>query len=798
MTHARTKIRLSSAIVATSVLVLGAAVPATALASPGATAQASATLILRSPDKAATEALAAATGLSRAERENRLAATLPLPATKAAALASIKALGLSVDKSTLWSLVVHGPAQAISALVSSGARSGPVTTSPALAPAVESVLSGGPTNLMQPRAFRTVTGADFRTAYNASNVLPAGVAAPVIATLQFAGWNPADLTQFAANTGLPAPAPTTFTAVPIDGINPALLSSGSTEVALDQESIYSVDPSALQRAYYAPNSLSGVVDALDAVATDAHSTSSIMALSTSWGFCEPSTTSAVINQMHDAYVDAVAAGVTVFAASGDDGSADCESSDTPSSVNAVDYPASDPVVVGVGGTNLDTVGPVETAWGDFNNGPFQGSGGGVSGGWPRPAYQGAVAPAATFREVPDIAADASDLSPFPVSISGSTHQVYGTSLAAPISAALMTAELSSRGITNGGVGDIHVALYSAPATSFRDITVGTNGAFNAAAGYDMVTGLGAVNWHAIVDQLLVAPVVTAPAVQKSRTITPTVTAPGAQSFIGWATGTGTPPACTTVTGRPLTPPAVTVPADGVYTVWAEGYLGFQRCLAAVTTVVVDNGAPAVTASVTKSSASGKHVTFTWAASDQLSGVAGVDVSVLRNGKKIWAGHTAGAGSVSLAGKLGSSYEVVATASDNAGNTATVKHTLGVAYDDKSFKLSKGWTRVGSHAAFGGKLVKSATAGATAHLKAYGATFSLLTTTCPTCGIVEVFIDGHHVHDISLFSKGTKPQTAVKVFSSSKTTLRSITLVVKGTKAHGSKGVVINVDGLLAL
>jgi kumamolisin len=805
--HARTKSGLRSAAVTAALLAVTGALPATALASgPASAAQVSATLLLRSPDARGTEALAATTGLSRTERMRRLATTLPLAATKTAARAAVGALGLTVDNATPWSLVVHGPASAVAALVASGSGSGSVTSAPTLVPEAAMVVTGGPTGILQPRALRPLTGADFRAAYGASNAAPTGPNAPVVATLQLAGWNPADLTNFAAANGLPAPGPTTFTPISIDGANPGLIDTvndSSIEVALDQESIYSVNPAVAQRAYFAADTAMGVVDAIEAVATDAYTSSSIVALSTSWGSCEMPGDKDFLDFMtavHTALADAVAAGVTVFAASGDAGSADCGPVAGQPSTNAVDFPASDPLVVAVGGTNLDTVGPVETAWGnvDTPDASFQGSGGGVSVLFPRPAYQAGVAATSAFREVPDIAADASDKSPFRVTYGSQTYSVWGTSLAAPISAALLTTELASRGLTNGGVGDIHTALYSAPSTSFRDITAGTNGAYAAAPGYDMVTGLGAVNWHAVVDQLSLAPVVHAPAYQKSRTIIPTVTAPGGQSFIGWATGTGTPPACSTATGRPTTPASVTVPADGVYTVWAEGYLGYQRCVTGVTTVVVDNGAPAVSLSAKASSTSGKHVKYSWAVSDKLSGVSGVDASVLRNGKKIWSGHTAGSGTITLKGQLGSSYQLVVAATDNVGNATTAKHLLAVAYDDKSFTFSTGWSRVTSHAAFGGKLVKSAKPGATAHLKAYGSTFSLLTTTCSTCGIVEVFVDGRHVHDISLFSKGSKPQRAVKLFTSSSAKLRSITLVVKGTKAPGGKGVTLNVDGLLAL
>jgi hypothetical protein len=313
----------------------------------------------------------------------------------------------------------------------------------------------------------------------------------------------------------------------------------------------------------------------------------------------------------------------------------------------------------------------------------------------------------------------------------------------------------------------------------------------------MVTGLGAPNWHALVDQLVRAPVVSAPAVTESRNIPVSVSIPGGQAFVSWATGYGTPPACTNKDGKPTTPAPVTVPSDGVYTVWAQGYLGYQRCLTGVTTVVVDGAAPAVSLAAKASSATGRTVTYSWAVSDKTSGLGSVAVSVLRNGRTIWTGDPAGSGSVTLKGRLGSSYQLVVTARDKAGNRTAANKTLPVPYDDKSFKLSTGWSRVRSHAAFGGTLVKSAKTGATARVKAYGSSFSLLTTTCATCGIVQVFVDGKHVRDISLYSKRSKSQVAVRMASYQQAKARTIVLKIRGKKASKSKGVVINLDGLVA-
>jgi hypothetical protein len=801
---ARTRSHVRSAVIAVSALALSSTLPAIAFAAPAdAGSQVSATLVLRSPDPTAVGALATAHGLSRSQRMARLAATMPSAAVRSSAQSSVAALGLTVDHTTPWTVVVHGSTRAVGALTASAAsRSGVFAENPSLVPAAATVISGGATGVFHPRALGPLTGADFRTAYNASSLPPSGATAPVIATIQLADWDPADLSSYALANGLPAPTAATYTQISVD--NDPLTPTDdddSIEPAIDQESIYSVNPYADQRAYFAPNTTQHYIDAIYQVAADAYSSASIVALSVSWGSCETDTGSLNIDSMHAAIAQVLAAGVTMFAASGDNGSHDCtDDSGNPVQADAVDYPASDPLVVAVGGTQLDPVGPVETAWSDAGMTPqaFSGSGGGVSVDWARPAYQATVAPAATMREVPDIAADAASASPFEIYVEGTNFHAWGTSLAAPVSAALLTAELGSRGLTNGGVGDIHQALYSAPATSFRDITSGTNLSYNAGPGYDMVTGLGAVNWHAVVDQLTLAPVVSVPTAGKSTTIHVAVTNPGGQQFLSWQTGFGTPPACSNNAGKAATPADVVVPKDGVYTIYAVGYLGYQRCLIGTATTIVDNSPPAASANITKSSPSGKTVTYSWAVSDKLSGVGSISTRLLRNGKLISTGHPLGSGKVVIKGKLGSVYQLVVTAADKLGNTITAKHSMSVAYDDRSFTLvGKGWKRVNSHAAFGGQLVTSAKAGTTAHLKVYGQNVYLLTTTCSTCGIVGVYVNGKHLHDISLYTKGSHPQNAVKIATFGSAALRSITLLVKGTKASGSKGVTVSLDGLLA-
>ena len=73
-------------------------------------------------------------------------------------------------------------------------------------------------------------------------------------------------------------------------------------------------------------------------------------------------------------------------------------------------------------------------------------------------------------------------------------QVGGTSLAAPMWAGLIAVANQGR-IHNGlstldGRNQTLPALYQASASSFHDVTTGSNGGFSAGAGYDFVTGRG--------------------------------------------------------------------------------------------------------------------------------------------------------------------------------------------------------------------------------------------------------------------------------------------------------------------
>ena len=182
-----------------------------------------------------------------------------------------------------------------------------------------------------------------------------------------------------------------------------------------------------------------------------------------------------------------AQGQTMFFSSGDTGS-QCPAvtgvNGVPAGIPDTNYPASSPYGIGVGGTSVLNNNPLsEIGW--------YAGGGGLSPIEPAAAFQantkvlGVAAP--PTRGVPDVSLDADPESGYDVVVSGTVEGIGGTSASAP----------SWQGIwarVNGakaGLGFAGPVLYSTePSTAFNDITVGSNGAYTAGPGYDLVTGLG--------------------------------------------------------------------------------------------------------------------------------------------------------------------------------------------------------------------------------------------------------------------------------------------------------------------
>jgi kumamolisin len=199
--------------------------------------------------------------------------------------------------------------------------------------------------------------------------------------------------------------------------------------------------------------------------------------------------------MDQAFQSAAAVGVTVFCASGDDGSRDRVSDGHAHA----DFPASSPHVVACGGTHLESVTSTitsELVWNDASGA----TGGGISDFFGLPDYQAAAhvplsanGDGRIGRGVPDIAGDAAPETGYAIRVDGSDLVFGGTSAVAPLWAGLMA--LINEQLVDP-VGFVNPVLYEElvfEADVTRDITSGNNGGYSAASGWDACTGLGTPN-----------------------------------------------------------------------------------------------------------------------------------------------------------------------------------------------------------------------------------------------------------------------------------------------------------------
>jgi kumamolisin len=314
------------------------------------------------------------------------------------------------------------------------------------------------------------------------------------------GYRAADLTTYFKNLGITAPK---VTAVGVDGgtNSPTGSASGPDgEVELDIEVAGAVAPGAQIAMYFAPNTDQGFLDALTTAVHDTTLKPSVVSIS--WGGPESSWTQQALNAFSSACEDASTIGVTVLAASGDNGSSDATTSGTPT----VDFPASSPFVLGCGGTRLAISGgsiSSEQAWNDLSADEGA-TGGGVSEVFALPAFQqSANVPKApngfVGRGVPDVAGDADPESGYDVLVDGDQTVIGGTSAVAPLWAGLLARINQSLGTS---VGYLNPSLYAASVEStLHDITTGNNGSYSAGPGWDPCTGLGSPNGAALLAAL---------------------------------------------------------------------------------------------------------------------------------------------------------------------------------------------------------------------------------------------------------------------------------------------------------
>jgi hypothetical protein len=787
------------ALTTCSCVLVAAGLSATSAAEAGATTpvpplvagpRTSVTILLKAPNQAGLNRLSVSHGLSHSQRVGALAALLPSRAVHDRVADELRQAGYSVVHQTAWTItaraatttVVHDfgtPASARgTSAVARLASSAALPRMPAeLASLASTVLPSAGANLLKPLAHRPTqahSGADFRNAYTAPGVSPeTGVdtAGPLtIATLQFTGWNKSDLAAYAAAHGLDDPLTSgQYVQIPVNQASVPtakhIRDGTDEEVDLDQEALLSTAPNANQRAYFSPNSSAGsyVEDLSQVLADVTQGTGAyhggdpkIVALSTSWGFCEGEFRDVFNNEsvanVEDILKSLTAAGVTVFAPSGDSGVYDCAESPQSTRV-AVDYPASSPVVVAVGGTNLVGTGQrgpntghnwSDTAWGctstkvceGSGEGDTGGSGGGESKVFGLPTYQAVGIGRQSFvttthhkgdfgtqghRLVPDIAADGDPKTGFALMTSDRVDDPYcdpapalhkslscppvsevtgGTSLAAPETAALFTNMLGSHGVT-AGVGDIHPALYSAYAAaggSFRDVTSGRNGA------------QADVDRHAANHTAYELPVT---------------------AQVGYDTVTGLGAAL-----WPRIAPFIFAPAAP----HAEASLR-----------VSIPQPPDIT---------GVAITAKWhgvrAASDgSAPSSASIVIDDVTSSTAVFQrGGQAVKGSRTFTAEAGDTYTLTVSERDLAGqHSSPAKATLTVPYDDPSlsFTPTESWSRVAASRDIGGSHATTTRRGATATITRTGSRYAVVVRTGPSSGVLDIDEGSAKIGSYDLYS-----------------------------------------------
>ncbi|MCX4681975.1 S53 family peptidase [Streptomyces sp. NBC_01433] len=305
------------------------------------------------------------------------------------------------------------------------------------------------------------------------------------------GFSTADLTAYYKGLGITGPVPI---AVSVDGAvnNPGKNTNYDAEVMLDLQVAGALAPKAQQLVYFAPNSAQGFLDALTSAV---HASPAPTAISISWGQYEEAWADATVDAMEDQIQDACALGITVCAASGDNGAVD----GAPDGQRHCDYPASG-YALACGGTSLtgntsnNTI-TSETVW----NNSSGATGGGVSNLWYVPDFQNAVTmpagPTGPGRGVPDVAGNADPMTGYQIRLNGAAAVYGGTSAVAPLWAALICRLVQASG---KHFGLIQTQLYTgATATTtapgFRDITSGNNNGYSSTSGWDACTGLGTPN-----------------------------------------------------------------------------------------------------------------------------------------------------------------------------------------------------------------------------------------------------------------------------------------------------------------
>jgi subtilase family serine protease len=331
-------------------------------------------------------------------------------------------------------------------------------------------------------------GSDMRAAYYGSGLLTGK--GQSVGLFELAGYQLSDVINFFKQVKEPLKVPVKGVSVNGAMLNCPPASCDDSEQALDIEMAISMAPGLKQVVVYV-----GSQDA--SIFAKMASDNTSKQLSCSWGWSD---NESVLDPIFEEFM---AQGQSLFVATGDNGSG------TPGDVV---WPADDPYVTAVGGTDLTTTGPggawkSETGWNGSAGSPSKNK-------IPIPAYQqlpGVINSSnhgsTTLRNYPDVAAEA-NTNQYSCFDGGCFGGNGGTSYAAPQWAGY-TAMANQQSLAHGGstLGFLNPALYAIGVgtsydSDFHDILSGSNGGYSAVLGYDLVTGWGSPNGPNLIDALV--------------------------------------------------------------------------------------------------------------------------------------------------------------------------------------------------------------------------------------------------------------------------------------------------------
>lgn len=359
---------------------------------------------------------------------------------------------------------------------------------------------------------------DLRGPYGVDALLNSTVAGDALAvneTIGIVAWgngyNPQDLATFFSMfypSSFPAPR---VIPMPVDGAPPPGInaevdpSNGSRELTLDIEWAASMAPGATIYAIYGPAGTIAPYSPTDQSIEDAVAAAvdlgNLTALSLSFGEAEGSDSS-LQSVLSSDFSQLVKNGTTVVAASGDDGGAPFGAPASCTGGPGVDFPASDPDVLAVGGT--DATGSSETSWDLSGGGSASSAAADPAPWWQKLGSASAMATLDGTRGVPDVAASAEDNGFF---FDGSYFVGDGTSFAAPIWAGVLVdtaaADGTHWGLLSPTLYRLAAAAEARPGTpkALLSATGGGNCFYPASPGWNPVTGWGTPQAEVLASQL---------------------------------------------------------------------------------------------------------------------------------------------------------------------------------------------------------------------------------------------------------------------------------------------------------